>query len=246
MLKISVANRFQLRIASEFGGIFRSKNGTDIHYIGGAEILPAPFSAEEEKEILAKLGSSHDKEARSSLIEHNLRLVVYIAKKFENTGIGVEDLISIGTIGLIKAINTFNPLKNIKLATYASRCIENELLMMLRQERKCSREFSLYEPIGTDKEGNEINLLDIVEYDDKEISDHIILEDTILQLYNAIQKVLDPRELEVLSLRYGLFGNEAKTQREVAAFLQISRSYVSRIEKKALLKLRRSLDSSSA
>ena len=118
--------------------------------------------------------------------------------------------------------------------------------MMLRQERKCSREFSLYEPIGTDKEGNEINLLDIVEYDDKEISDHIILEDTILQLYNAIQKVLDPRELEVLSLRYGLFGNEAKTQREVAAFLQISRSYVSRIEKKALLKLRRSLDSSSA
>ena len=180
------------------------------------------------------------------MIERNLRLVAHIVKKYNNFERDTDDLISIGTIGLIKAINTYDLEKGNRLVTYASRCIENELLMMLRQERKCSREFSLYEPIGTDKEGNEINLLDIVEYDDKEISDHIILEDTILQLYNAIQKVLDPRELEVLSLRYGLFGNEAKTQREVAAFLQISRSYVSRIEKKALLKLRRSLDSSSA
>ncbi len=187
-----------------------------------------------------------DLEARNILVEYNLRLVAHIVKKYNNFERDTDDLISIGTIGLIKAINTYDLEKGSRLVTYASRCIENELLMMLRQERKCSREFSLYEPIGTDKEGNEINLLDIVEYDDKEISDHIILEDTILQLYNAIQKVLDPRELEVLSLRYGLFGNEAKTQREVAASLQISRSYVSRIEKKALLKLRRSLDSSSA
>ena len=193
-----------------------------------------------------KRSKAGDSEARNILVEYNLRLVAHIVKKYNNFERDTDDLISIGTIGLIKAINTYDLEKGSRLVTYASRCIENELLMMLRQERKCSREFSLYEPIGTDKEGNEINLLDIVEYDDKEISDHIILEDTILQLYNAIQKVLDPRELEVLSLRYGLFGNEAKTQREVAASLQISRSYVSRIEKKALLKLRRSLDSSSA
>ncbi len=193
-----------------------------------------------------KRSKAGDLEARNILVEYNLRLVAHIVKKYNNFERDTDDLISIGTIGLIKAINTYDLEKGSRLVTYASRCIENELLMMLRQERKCSREFSLYEPIGTDKEGNEINLLDIVEYDDKEISDHIILEDTILQLYNAIQKVLDPRELKVLSLRYGLFGNEAKTQREVAASLQISRSYVSRIEKKALLKLRRSLDSSSA
>lgn len=193
-----------------------------------------------------KRSKAGDLEARNILVEYNLRLVAHIVKKYNNFERDTDDLISIGTIGLIKAINTYDLEKGSRLVTYASRCIENELLMMLRQERKCSREFSLYEPIGTDKEGNEINLLDIVEYDDKEISDHIILEDTILQLYNSIQKVLDPRELEVLSLRYGLFGNEAKTQREVAASLQISRSYVSRIEKKALLKLRRSLDSSSA
>lgn len=193
-----------------------------------------------------KRSKAGDLEARNILVEYNLRLVAHIVKKYNNFERDTDDLISIGTIGLIKAINTYDLEKGSRLVTYASRCIENELLMMLRQERKCSREFSLYEPIGTDKEGNEINLLDIVEYDDKEISDHIILEDTILQLYNAIQKVLDPRELEVLSLRYGLFGNGAKTQREVAASLQISRSYVSRIEKKALLKLRRSLDSSSA
>lgn len=193
-----------------------------------------------------KRSKAGDLEARNILVEYNLRLVAHIVKKYNNFERDTDDLISIGTIGLIKAINTYDLEKGSRLVTYASRCIENELLMMLRQERKCSREFSLYEPIGTDKEGNEINLLDIVEYDDKEISDHIILEDTILQLYNAIQKVLDPRELEVLSLRYGLFGNESKTQREVAASLQISRSYVSRIEKKALLKLRRSLDSSSA
>ena len=193
-----------------------------------------------------KRSKAGDLEARNILVEYNLRLVAHIVKKYNNFERDTDDLISIGTIGLIKAINTYDLEKGSRLVTYASRCIENELLMMLRQERKYSREFSLYEPIGTDKEGNEINLLDIVEYDDKEISDHIILEDTILQLYNAIQKVLDPRELEVLSLRYGLFGNEAKTQREVAASLQISRSYVSRIEKKALLKLRRSLDSSSA
>ena len=129
MLKISISNKFRLRIMPEFKGLFRNYMGGEIHYIGGAEILPAPFSAEEEKAVLDKLDTGEDAQARNLLIEHNLRLVVYIAKKFDNTGVGVEDLISIGTIGLIKAINTFNPEKNIKLATYASRCIENEILM---------------------------------------------------------------------------------------------------------------------
>ena len=140
MIKISMPNKFQFRIMPEIRGFFSSPKSGDIHYIGGAEILPAPFTREEEVEVLKRLGTEADQEARSSLIEHNLRLVVYIAKKFDNTGIGVEDLISIGTIGLIKAINTFNPMKNIKLATYASRCIENEILMYLRRNNKVKLE----------------------------------------------------------------------------------------------------------
>ena len=238
MLKISVANRFQLRIASEFGGIFRSKNGTDIHYIGGAEILPAPFSAEEEKEILAKLGSSHDKEARSSLIEHNLRLVVYIAKKFENTGIGVEDLISIGTIGLIKAINTFNPLKNIKLATYASRCIENEILMFLRRNNKVKYEVSIDEPLNVDWDGNELLLSDILGTDE-DIIYRDLEDETERKLLNAAINRLNPREQKIVKLRFGL-GREQEdemTQKEVADLLGISQSYISRLEKKMMKRL---------
>lgn len=184
-----------------------------------------------------------DLEARNILVEYNLRLVAHIIKKYNNFERDTDDLISIGTIGLIKAINTYDIEKGNRLVTYASRCIENELLMMLRQERKCSREFSLYEPIGTDKEGNEINLLDIVEHEDIDIAEHIILEDNIRQLYHAIRQQLDSRELQVLSLRYGLFDKEPLTQREVAERLSISRSYVSRIEKKALLKLRKNFDS---
>ena len=225
MLKISVANRFQLRIASEFGGIFRSKNGTDIHYIGGAEILPAPFSAEEEKEILAKLGSSHDKEARSSLIEHNLRLVVYIAKKFENTGIGVEDLISIGTIGLIKAINTFNPLKNIKLATYASRCIENEILMF-----------------NVDWDGNELLLSDILGTDEDVISKG--LEDEVdRRLLRQALGLLSERERSIIELRFGIDRKDGKefTQKEVADMMGISQSYISRLEKKIMKRLKKEI-----
>ena len=242
MLKISVANRFQLRIASEFGGIFRSKNGTDIHYIGGAEILPAPFSAEEEKEILAKLGSSHDKEARSSLIEHNLRLVVYIAKKFENTGIGVEDLISIGTIGLIKAINTFNPLKNIKLATYASRCIENEILMFLRRNNKVKYEVSIDEPLNVDWDGNELLLSDILGTDEDIIYRDLEDETEKQLLLSAISR-LTPREQQIVELRYGLQNEEGTemTQKEVADLMGISQSYISRLEKKIMKRLKKEI-----
>lgn len=242
MLKISVANRFQLRIASEFGGIFRSKNGTDIHYIGGTEILPAPFSAEEEKEILAKLGSSHDKEARSSLIEHNLRLVVYIAKKFENTGIGVEDLISIGTIGLIKAINTFNPLKNIKLATYASRCIENEILMFLRRNNKVKYEVSIDEPLNVDWDGNELLLSDILGTDEDVISKG--LEDEVdRRLLRQALGLLSERERSIIELRFGIDRKDGKefTQKEVADMMGISQSYISRLEKKIMKRLKKEI-----
>ena len=234
MLKISVANRFQLRIASEFGGIFRSKNGTDIHYIGGAEILPAPFSAEEEKEILAKLGSS--------LIEHNLRLVVYIAKKFENTGIGVEDLISIGTIGLIKAINTFNPLKNIKLATYASRCIENEILMFLRRNNKVKYEVSIDEPLNVDWDGNELLLSDILGTDEDVISKG--LEDEVdRRLLRQALGLLSERERSIIELRFGIDRKDGKefTQKEVADMMGISQSYISRLEKKIMKRLKKEI-----
>lgn len=198
-----------------------------------------PLSRESELYYL-KRSRSGDIEARNILVEYNLRLVAHIVKKYNNFERDIDDLISIGTIGLIKAINTYDIEKGNRLVTYASRCIENELLMMLRQERKCSKELSLYEPIGTDKEGNEINLLDIVEYDNTDIAEHIILEDNIKLLYQSILTLLDERERKVLTLRYGLYGIHPLTQREVASALHISRSYVSRIEKKALHKLRRS------
>lgn len=202
-----------------------------------------PLSKELETYYL-KRSKEGDLEARNILVEYNLRLVAHIIKKYNNYERDMDDLLSIGTIGLIKAINTYDIEKGNRLVTYASRCIENELLMMLRQERKCSREFSLYEPIGTDKEGNEINLLDIIEADSKDISEHIILEDNIYELKSAIKK-LNNREYLVLSLRYGLENNQPLTQREVATKLQISRSYVSRIEKKALTKLNKLLTSST-
>lgn len=200
-----------------------------------------PLSREAEAHYL-KQSKNGDLEARNILVEYNLRLVAHIVKKYNNFERDTDDLISIGTIGLIKAINTYDIKKGNRLVTYASRCIENELLMMLRQERKYSKEFSLYEPIGTDKEGNEISLLDIIEQEGNDISKHIVLEDNIKQLQQSLNTCLEPRELEVLSLRYGLSGNIPLTQREIADQLKISRSYVSRIEKKALQKLRKSFD----
>ena len=200
-----------------------------------------PLSKEAEAYYLRR-SKQGDPEARNILVEYNLRLVAHIVKKYNNFERDTDDLISIGTIGLIKAINTYDIDKGNRLVTYASRCIENELLMMLRQERKCSKEFSLYEPIGTDKEGNEINLLDIVESNTADITDCISLEEDIRHLHKAMKNTLNPREIQVLKLRYGLFGQKPLTQREIAAKMDISRSYVSRIEKKALSKLRKSMN----
>lgn len=201
-----------------------------------------PLSQEEETYYLA-LAREGDLEARNILVEYNLRLVAHIVKKYQTGNRSMEDMISIGTIGLIKAINTYNESKGSRLVTYASRCIENELLMRLRQERKETREVSLYEPIGTDKEGNEISLMDIISSDDENILHDIIVSDHIHHISDIFFSVLDKREQTVLTLRYGLFHNEEMTQKDIAEKLGISRSYVSRIEKKALLKLRSALTS---
>jgi RNA polymerase sporulation-specific sigma factor len=191
-----------------------------------------PLSKDEEAYYLAK-SQQGDIAARNILVECNLRLVAHIVKKYNSNGRNMEDLLSIGTIGLIKAINTFSGSKGNRLVTYASRCIENELLMRLRQERKEAREVSLYEPIGTDKEGNDISLMDIIYSDDDEI-----LEDNVGRLKTVFFEVLDEREQEIMIYRYSLFGNDELTQKELSERLGISRSYVSRIEKKALHKLR--------
>jgi len=199
-----------------------------------------PLSQEEENHyiILSKKG---DLEARNLLVEYNLRLVAHIAKKYQSTNRNTEDIISIGTIGLIKAINTYDKSKGSRLATYASRCIENEILMRLRQERKESREISLYEPIGTDKEGNEISLMDIISTEDENTLNNLIISDNITKLSKLFYTILDTREQQVIAMRYGLFKYDEMTQNEIANKLKISRSYVSRIEKKALLKLRSAL-----
>lgn len=237
LIKVAIPNQVQLKLIPNFSTLFVGRKN-EIHYIGGAEVLPAPLNAEDEARAIARLGTEEGGEARSLLIEHNLRLVVYIAKKFDNTGVGVEDLISIGTIGLIKAINTFNRGKNIKLATYASRCIENEILMYLRARKKGGKEISLYEPIGTDRDGNEIRLYDIIETTDTDVPEKLYLKENIQKLYEKVESELSPRERLVLKMRYGLYNGEEYTQREIASLLGISRSYVSRIEKSAVEKLR--------
>lgn len=199
--------------------------------------FPKPLTAEEERMYLKKYGEG-DQEARRVLIERNLRLVAHVAKKYQGAEEDADDLISIGTIGLIKAVTTFDHTKNNRLATYAARCIDNELLMMFRMRKKISREVSLYEPIGTDREGNEISLLDIIEGEHVDVPEIMDLESDTRKLYQALKEALSEREQEVLRLRYGLFGAEEKTQREIADGLGISRSYVSRIEKSALRKLK--------
>ena len=209
-------------------------------YIGGSDTLPPPLPRQEEAEWISRLEQG-ELLARQTLIERNLRLVVYIARRFENTSVGIEDLISIGTIGLIKAINTYDTDKGSKLVTYASRCIENELLMRLRQERKEVREISLYEPIGTDREGNEISLLDVIRIDEEDVLLNVITSESLRNINDLFTEVLDDREQQVIALRYGLYDNQELTQKEISNLLHISRSYVSRIEKKALLKLRSAL-----
>ena len=215
----------------------------EIHYIGGADVLPAPLAGEEESRMIGWLGSRMDQEAKETLIEHNLRLVVYIAKKFDNTGVGVEDLISIGTIGLIKAINTFNPEKNIKLATYASRCIENEILMYLRRNHKTRMEVSIDEPLNVDWDGNELLLSDILGTEEDTIYRDLELEAEKKLLIRAVNQ-LPPREKLIVQLRFGLGhpDGEEKTQKEVADILGISQSYISRLEKKIMIRLKRELD----
>lgn len=214
----------------------------EIHYIGGSEVLPPPLEASEEAKVLAQLGGEYDEKVKTLLIERNLRLVVYIAKKFDNTGIGVEDLISIGTIGLIKAIHTFNPNKNIKLATYASRCIENEILMYLRRNNKTKLEVSIDEPLNVDWDGNELLLSDILGTEEDVIYKDLE-EEVDRKLLNRALEVLSEREKLIIELRFGLNTKEGeeRTQKEVADMLGISQSYISRLEKKIMKRLRKEI-----
>lgn len=211
-----------------------------VMYICGNETLPEPLEAQEEQILLEEL-SSGNKQAKEKLIEHNLRLVVYIAKKFENTGINIEDLFSIGAIGLIKAVQTYNFDKKIKLATYASRCIENEILMQLRKSNKLKAEISLDEPLNSDSDGNELLLEDILYSENESVSKDMDKSAEKQILWNIINKLGD-REKEIMVLRFGLEGKEEKTQKEVADYLGISQSYISRIEKKILGKMRKDLE----
>lgn len=211
----------------------------DIFYIGGSDTLPAPLTQEEEREIIARLKDSN--EAKTILIEHNLRLVVYLAKKFESTGINVEDLISIGTIGLIKAVNTFKAEKNIKLATYASKCIENEILMHLRRVGKTKTEISLDEPLNIDWDGNELLLSDILGTEE-DVVFRDMENEVDLSLLNESIKKLNKREYMIMKLRFGLNNTKSFTQKEVADMLGISQSYISRLEKKILNRLKKDIN----
>ena len=210
------------------------------HYINGSDTLPPPLSGEEEEEAFRMLETDFEK-ARDILIVHNLRLVVYIAKKFESTGIGLEDLVSIGTIGLIKAVNTFSVHKNIKLATYASRCIENEILMYLRKSNQYRNEVSIDEPLNIDWDGNELLLSDVLGTDSDCVNAHLDGEVEKKLLYDAIGK-LSPREKQIMEMRFGLSGRKEKTQKEVADEIGISQSYISRLEKRIIKQLREELE----
>ncbi len=212
----------------------------EIDYINGAETLPAPLEKEEEAKIFERIENG-DESAREPLITHNLRLVVYIARKFENSGAGLEDLISIGTIGLIKAVNTFCPSRNIKLATYASRCIENEILMFLRKNTQLKMEISIDEPLNVDWDGNELLLSDILGSDPDLISRDMETESERLQLRRAVSGLCD-RERTIMAMRFGLFGMKPHTQKEVADMLDISQSYISRLEKRIVEHLRGELE----
>ena len=211
-----------------------------IHYINGTDVLPAPLTPEQEDEMTERL-VYNDQRARGVLVEHNLRLVVYIAKKFENTGVNIEDLISIGTIGLIKAVNTFCKNKSIKLATYASRCIENEILMYLRKNTNIKTEISIEEPLNVDWDGNELLLSDILGTESDTVNKNIEYEIEKSLLFEALDK-LGPREQQIIRMRFGLADGIERTQREVADQLHISQSYISRLEKKILERLKREIE----
>ena len=241
MLQAALPNGFRLRmLPRSVPAVFRQTG--EIFYIGGTDVLPAPLEGQEEADAIAGLSDPENETARSELIEHNLRLVVYIAQKFDNTGVGVEDLISIGTIGLIKAINTFNPEKKIKLATYASRCIENEILMYLRRNNKTRMEVSIDEPLNVDWDGNELLLSDILGTEEDVI--YKDMEDEVEKdlLKNAVSR-LSPRERKIVELRYGLKRRDGAemTQKEVADLMGISQSYISRLEKKIMMRLKKEI-----
>lgn len=210
---------------------------TPVHYIGGSDVLPPPLSRQRETELLQRIGEPL---ARQELIEHNLRLVVYIARRFENTKINLEDLISIGTIGLIKAVETYNPEKNIKLATYASRCIENEILMYLRKNANRKGEVSFDEPLNTDWDGNELLLSDVLGTE-ADVVMRPIEDDVDRSLLAASLRILSPREKEIITLRFGLGGGRERTQKEVADHLGISQSYISRLEKRIIQRLKKEI-----
>ena len=241
MLQAALPNGFRLRmLPRSVPAVFRQTG--EIFYIGGTDVLPAPLEGQEEADAIAGLSDPENETARSELIEHNLRLVVYIAQKFDNTGVGVEDLISIGTIGLIKAINTFNPEKKIKLATYASRCIENEILMYLRRNNKTRMEVSIDEPLNVDWDGNELLLSDILGTEEDVI--YKDMEDEVEKdlLKNAVSR-LSPRERKIVELRYGLKRRDGAemTQKEVAYLMGISQSYISRLEMKIMMRLKKEI-----
>ena len=241
IVTVAVPEKFKLTVVPDFRTlIFGGQK--EIHYIGGTDVLPPPLENEKEEEVIGRLGTEDDQEAKKLLIEHNLRLVVYIAKKFDNTGVGVEDLISIGTIGLIKAINTFNPTKKIKLATYASRCIENEILMYLRRNNKTKMEVSIDEPLNVDWDGNELLLSDILGTDDDIIYKDLEHEVDKKLLMRAMT-TLTEREKMIIELRFGINQKEGeeKTQKEVADLLGISQSYISRLEKKIIKRLKKEM-----
>ena len=240
-------NGFLKLILNVFNKIFKGncfdKYEKMVAYICGGEALPQALSQEEEQELVFKLANG-DEDAKNKLIEHNLRLVVYIAKRFDNIGTDLEDLISVGAIGLIKAVQSFNVDKNIKLATYASRCIENEILMHVRKKTKQKLEVSLDEPLNFDKDGNELLLSDVIENDDKEVSADMEKNAEKKILWEAIKK-LNIREQKIMELRFGLTGEEESTQKEVADLLGISQSYISRIEKKILSRLKKDISKSN-
>ena len=241
VIKVAMPGKFQFRMVPAFQTMLFQKEN-EIHYIGGSDVLPPPLLPDEEASAIERLGKNGSEEAKSLLIEHNLRLVVYIAKKFDNTGIGVEDLISIGTIGLIKAINTFNPTKNIKLATYASRCIENEILMYLRRNNKTKLEVSIDEPLNVDWDGNELLLSDILGTEEDTIYKDLEQEAERKILIKALN-LLSARERSIIQMRFGIgtVDGEEKTQKEVADLLGISQSYISRLEKKIMVRLRKEM-----
>ncbi len=212
----------------------------DVCYVGGTQNLPAPLTKEEEEEILSEI-EVENFERRELLVIHNLRLVVYIARKFENTGVGIEDLVSIGTIGLIKAVNTFRPSKKIKLATYASRCIENEILMYLRKTASRKNEMSIDEPLNVDWDGNELLLSDVLGSDSDSVNRNIEQQDEKRRILKLVEMLSD-RERQIMTMRFGLFGSKEYTQKQVADMMGISQSYISRLEKRIVQKLKKEIE----